>query len=59
QHFQCCGTEEFLYQDNLKFRDHIEKLGAYSYQYRECPGAHTWEFWDEHIQRILKWLPLR
>ncbi len=57
--FQCCGTEDFLYQDNLKFRASMEKLKAYDYQYSEFPGAHTWEFWDEHIQRILKWLPLR
>jgi putative tributyrin esterase len=25
--FQCCGTEDFLYQDNLRFRNHAQKLG--------------------------------
>jgi S-formylglutathione hydrolase FrmB len=23
------------------------------------PGAHTWEFWDQGIQDVLDWLPLR
>ena len=26
--------------------------------YEESPGAHTWEFWDDKIQKVLKWLPL-
>lgn len=55
--FQCCGTEDFLYQDNLLFRDHALSLGL-PLEYHECPGTHDWGFWDEHIQGVLNWLPL-
>ncbi len=56
---QFCGTEDFLYQDNVRFRDHMQRLGAFDYRYFEAPGSHTWEFWDTYIQEILAWLPLR
>ena len=55
--FACCGTEDFLYQDNLVFRDHAIKHGI-DLTYEEGPGDHEWEYWDIMIQRILNWLPL-
>jgi S-formylglutathione hydrolase FrmB len=57
--FQCCGTEDFLYGDNLKFRDHIEELGTFKLHYEEGPGSHEWGFWDANIQKVLSWLPLK
>lgn len=57
--FQCCGTEDMLYEENLRFRDRAAELNAFDYRFVEAPGGHTWEFWDEHIQSILKFLPLR
>jgi len=56
--YQACGTEDFLYEDNVKFRDACRRTGL-DYTYEEGPGAHTWEYWDEKIQDVLKWLPLR
>ena len=32
--FQACGTEDFLYNDNIRFRDHLQKLG-YNLHYQE------------------------
>lgn len=55
--YQCCGTEDFIYRDNVKFRDHACKLGL-DLTYEEAPGTHNWGFWDEWIQRVLQWLPL-
>ncbi len=55
--FQCCGTEDVLYKDNLRLRDHLSKLD-FDYVYHEAPGLHCWEFWDFWIREILKWLPL-
>ncbi len=57
--FQCCGTEDFLYKDNIRFRDHLRKLGCYKLQYEEGPGSHEWGYWDTNIQKVLKWLPLK
>jgi len=55
QLYQCCGTEDFLYEDNLKFKEHIEKL-PFEHCYEEAPGAHEWGFWDIHIQKALEWM---
>ncbi|SDX52195.1 alpha/beta hydrolase family protein [Paenibacillus sp. CF384] len=55
--FQCCGTEDFLYSHNLRFREHAEMLGL-PLTYEEGPGEHEWGYWDSHIQRVLAWLPL-
>jgi putative tributyrin esterase len=56
--YQCCGTEDFLYTQNTAFRETAKKLGV-DLTYREGPGAHTWAFWDEYIQYVLDWLPLK
>ena len=55
--FQCCGTEDMLYDMNIRFRDMVSTLDL-DYTYHEAPGVHSWEFWDFWIQEILKWLPL-
>lgn len=57
--YQCCGTEDFLYEDNQAFRRKCEEVGYGAYTYEEGPGEHVWEYWDEHIQRVLQWLPLK
>lgn len=51
-----CGTEDFLYADNLRFRDHMRELNFPGYEFEEAPGAHQWEFWDLHIRRGLAFL---
>jgi len=56
--YQWCGSEDFLYQDNLAFRDHALQLGL-DLTYEESPGSHEWVYWDQMIQRVLGWLPLR
>ncbi len=55
--YQCCGTEDFLYEDNIRFRDHCRKLGL-PLTYEEEPGDHEWGYWDMKIQKVLSWLPL-
>ena len=52
--FMSCGRDDFLYADNVKFRNHMQTLD-YDYTYEESEGSHTWEYWDEHIQRVLAW----
>ncbi len=50
---QMCGTEDFLYQDNINFKKEVEKYD-FCYEYREGPGAHTWDFWDECLKYALE-----
>jgi len=54
--YQWCGTEDFLYADNTRYRAHAESLGV-AVTYEEGPGGHEWSCWDAQIQRVLDWLP--
>ncbi|MHC4885868.1 MAG: alpha/beta hydrolase [Planctomycetota bacterium] len=56
--YQSCGTEDFLYEDNIAFRDHARNLGV-ELEYHERPGAHEWGFWDVEIEKTLRWLAIR
>lgn len=53
-----CGTEDFLYQHNIKMKNHLLDLG-FDLTYEESPGDHQWQYWDEKIQTVLKWLPIQ
>lgn len=53
--YQCCGTEDFLYQNNLSFRDFVRSLPL-DLTYEEGPGEHTWAYWDKMIQAVLAWM---
>ena len=56
--YACCGTEDFLIEDNRRFRAHAEQVHL-PLIYEEAPGEHEWGFWDHSIQRVLDWLPLK
>lgn len=56
--YACCGTEDFLYGENLKFRALAREIGL-DLTYEEGPGTHEWGYWDRMIQNVLAWLPLR
>jgi len=53
----CCGEQDYLLPVNRYFRDEFE--GKLDMVYVEGEGAHKWEYWDEHIQKVLKWLPIQ
>jgi S-formylglutathione hydrolase FrmB len=51
--FMTCGTEDFLYDSNIRLRDHIQTTGAFTFTYEEWPGIHEWGFWELSIQKML------
>ncbi|MFY1594125.1 alpha/beta hydrolase [Micromonospora sp. WMMD737] len=53
-----CGTEDFLYEDNLTFVAAARERGV-PLTVDFSPGAHDWAYWDAKIQDVLAWLPLR
>ncbi|AFC32441.1 putative esterase [Paenibacillus mucilaginosus 3016] len=55
--YQWCGTEDFLYDANVRFREHAAKLGL-PLTYEEGPGGHEWKYWDRCVERLLQRLPL-
>lgn len=53
--FMWCGTEDSLLPGNRALRDHLLALG-YDLTYAESAGNHAWQWWDLHIQDVLRWL---
>ncbi|MCI9637672.1 MAG: esterase family protein [Hungatella sp.] len=49
-----CGTEDFLYEGNLRAWEHVKKLG-YDLTREESTGDHQWKYWDARIQDVLRW----
>lgn len=51
------GEEDFLYEDNVRYRGLLDKAG-YDYIYRESTGGHIWRNWRiylaEYAQQIFK-----
>ncbi|GGA41194.1 alpha/beta hydrolase [Paenibacillus physcomitrellae] len=56
--YQCCGTEDFLYEGNRIFLRHAEQAGL-KVAYEESPGEHEWGYWDRQARRMMEWLPCR
>ena len=51
--YLACGTEDFLFQPNRDF-DALLLEKKVPHEYRELPGAHTWDFWDSQVQEFLR-----
>ncbi|MGO1925960.1 MAG: alpha/beta hydrolase [Brachybacterium tyrofermentans] len=56
--FLDCGTEDGLLEQNRRFIDAAEQHSV-DLTSRLRPGDHAWEFWDQGIQDVLDWLPIR
>jgi S-formylglutathione hydrolase FrmB len=44
-----CGIDDYLLDGNREFHAALERLGV-PHEYREFTGAHTWDYWDEHVK---------
>lgn len=53
--YQCCGKDDFLYEENIAFRDYIRDYD-FDYTYEEERGIHEWAYWDKKIKRVLEWM---
>lgn len=51
--YQCCGTEDFLYDENIRFRDNAKNIGL-NLIYEESSGTHEWGYWDVQIRKVLE-----
>ena len=55
--FQACGTEDFLLEENVSFRQVAEELQI-PLTTTFSKGEHEWGYWDQTIQEVLEWLPI-
>lgn len=52
-----CGDKDFLYDDNIRFKEHLIKLG---YDVTWVVGedyTHEWRFWNREVEAFLDWIP--
>jgi S-formylglutathione hydrolase FrmB len=47
-----CGLDDGLLEGNRDFHRHLEALKI-PHEYEEFPGAHTWDYWDAHVQEAI------
>jgi S-formylglutathione hydrolase FrmB len=52
------GTEDGVHEGNVRFREAAVRLGV-DLTTDFGPGTHEWSYWDDKIQDVLAWLPLR
>lgn len=53
--YMACGTEDFLLEENRRFRKKLQSIGV-SLIYEEGAGGHEWDFWNRFIKKVLDWL---
>lgn len=53
--YMACGTEDFLITENKDLSAYLAQLGI-PHEYLESPGIHSWDFWDNYIEKALIWL---
>ena len=44
-----CGVDDFLYQDNVVYRQYLDEK-QYPYEYHESAGGHTWDNWMDYLK---------
>lgn len=50
KYYAACGTEDWLWSDNLKFKKLMLGHGL-KLTFEQWPGVHNWDFWDEACRR--------
>lgn len=56
--FAACGSDDQLYEHNLRFAGACADRGI-PLATDFGPGDHVWQYWDDKIQDVLAWLPLK
>ena len=56
--YLCVGEQDGFYRENLDFHAALNRLEI-PCTFHTQPGGHTWDFWDDELRRILRWLPLQ
>ena len=51
--YGCCGKEDFLYQDNVKFYKYLDSIG-YENEVFYNEGIHMWDYWDRNMPLIME-----
>ena len=53
--YMICGTEDSLLGSNRSLHTFIANM-QFPIVYKECPGEHSWEFWNSQLEDMLDWI---
>ena len=48
-----CGLDDDLLRYNRELDAYLTRIGL-DHHYAEHPGAHTWDYWDDHVREALR-----
>lgn len=54
--YMACGSEDPMIKNNKDFAKFLEENNI-DVTFEVSSGKHNWEFWDEYIEKAIKWLP--
>ena len=56
--YHTCGADDHIKRIAYRTKAFFESFegNPFDYVYEEDPGKHTWDYWDEHIQRFLGYI---
>ncbi|MGI6238625.1 MAG: alpha/beta hydrolase [Christensenellales bacterium] len=52
-----CGDKDFLYKDNVAFKDRLIELGFDVTWIEGADYTHEWRFWNREVEAFLDWIP--
>ncbi len=53
--YMICGLQDSLIDANRSFSEKLKKAGV-DLIYEEFDGKHEFEFWNQHVARLVEWL---
>ena len=53
--YMSCGTEDFLLKENRDYHEFLVSENV-NHTYIESHGTHDWKFWNEYIEKAIKWV---
>ncbi|KRL67829.1 alpha/beta hydrolase [Companilactobacillus versmoldensis] len=51
-----CGTDDYMYQDNLDFKNFMTNKIGKNYTWHEVSGNHSWDTWVDNVETIFRWI---
>lgn len=52
--YQCCGRQDFLYEQNKLFSAQVQSQPLLDVTYHEQDGLHNWDYWNQELPRIME-----
>lgn len=54
QLYLACGEDDLLLRENKGMKAELEQRTV-KFEYHESPGIHDWVFWNEYLEKAVKW----